>query len=225
MRFTIFFFCFIPFILSAQMDQKPVKKLDPKNQGPTPEEEQETIMGEGPMETDPEVMQLRGDETFDTGRPEEAKGGWTDYKKNDFTISYPQDWELNTEGLMGTALFVFSPLEDESDDFKENLNLYIQDLNGAPMTMDQYVDASTSQMASAITDYKLNFSKRASKNGREFHHFSHLGKQGIFDLEFEQQIYLANGKAYILTFTREVDSPSKWQDIATDIFKNFELAN
>lgn len=220
MRFMLFVCCLLPFVLNAQIQQNPDEK-HPTSQPSTPEE-QEIIMGEGPMENDPEVMKLRGDETFDESHTTE---NWSNHKKDEYEVAFPKEWELDVSGTMGTSFFIFSPLENDSDDFRENMNLHIQDLNGAQVTMDEFVDATDGFLAKAITDYKLDFSKRGTQNGREIQHFSYFGTQGSYNLQFEQQAYLANGKSYILTFTRKIGSPSEFQKIATEIFKSFKITD
>ena len=203
---------FSPFLLIAQVEESPVN---------SEEYEQELIMGEGPNETmDAEMRELAEDDKFDESQ---QSSNWKTHANKDYKIEYPTTWELNTEGLMGTSFLIFSPLEGPEDDFRENVNLFIQDLQGAKISMEEYVKLSEDQLASVINDYKPNFSKSKKQNGHDIHHISYFGKQGIYDLEFEQQIYLTEGKAYILTFTREIDSPASWQKSATEIFGKFNL--
>ena len=45
-----------------------------------------------------------------------------------FTIQYPDSFELNNSGLMGTTFILFSKQTSQQDLFLENINLIIQDL-------------------------------------------------------------------------------------------------
>ena len=51
------------------------------------------------------------------------------HSENEYSIQYPENWELNESKAMGTNFILFSPLNSKKDQFKENVNLIIQDLN------------------------------------------------------------------------------------------------
>ena len=53
---------------------------------------------------------------------------WKIFDHLNYSISYPSTWELNHDGQMGTSFIISSPLESDNDNFKENVNLVIQDL-------------------------------------------------------------------------------------------------
>ena len=64
------------------------------------------------------------------------------YKKANYSISYPDTWSIDTSKQMGTELIIFSPLENESDKFRENVNVIIQDLKGQSIGLDDYAKIS-----------------------------------------------------------------------------------
>jgi len=47
------------------------------------------------------------------------------FSKDNYKIQYPKSWRLDTSKVMGTEFFVFSPLENNTDKFKENASLII----------------------------------------------------------------------------------------------------
>ena len=51
---------------------------------------------------------------------------WKSINDTDFTVEYPENWELNRSGLLGTKFIVFSKLSSSTDKFRENVNLIIQ---------------------------------------------------------------------------------------------------
>ena len=65
---------------------------------------------------------------------------WKSITDNDFTIEYPDNWELNRTGQMGTKFILFSKLSNLTDKFRENVNLIMQDLTGSNITLDKYVE-------------------------------------------------------------------------------------
>lgn len=181
----------------------------------TEEEEQELIMGDGVLIDEEVDVELGEINTIQETRD------WESVNEPSYQLSYPKDWVLNQEGIMGTTLIIFSPLEGPDDDFKENVNLVVQDLKGMNIDMDQYVEISEAQLENLMTDYKPLLSKRSKMKGQEFHRLSYNAKQGIYDLELEQHLYIVNEKAYVLTFTREIDSGKELKEIAKLIFEGF----
>ena len=50
----------------------------------------------------------------------EILGDWKSLSENNYSINYPDNWELNKAGQMGTSFILFSPLSSKQDNFKEN---------------------------------------------------------------------------------------------------------
>ncbi len=91
---------------------------------------------------------------------------------------------------MDSTFFLFSELSSEEDQFKENVNLKIQDLTGHDINMDQYVEISTGQITTMISEGTILESERKMENGIEFHQVIFTGKQGPFSLKFEQRYWI-----------------------------------
>lgn len=148
--------------------------------------------------------------------------GWTPYYHQDYTIVYPSDWELDTSGQSNTALFLFSPLADEKDAFRENVNLIIQDLSQNPLTMDQYIKLTENQIASMGSMY-LQKNDRKKAGNKHFHHLVYSGDHSGFDLVFEQYIWVVNKEAFVLTFTCEEKTRDRYKDIGQKVLNSFRL--
>ncbi|MEZ4951366.1 MAG: hypothetical protein R2784_18560 [Saprospiraceae bacterium] len=105
---------------------------------------------------------------------------WSTLNHDEYSIQYPSDWELNESGMMGTAFIFLSSIEGESDQFRENVNMVIQDLQGEKVTMDQFVELTIQQLQNLINDVNIQYSERVEKNGGEFHRMIYTGTQGIY---------------------------------------------
>lgn len=143
--------------------------------------------------------------------------------KEDYSVSYPVDWELNESGVMGTDFILFSPLASEEDMFRENVTLIIQDLEGMNLNLDQYVEISNSQLKTVITDYKNIENKRVKTEDGEYHKFVYTGKQGEFSLKFEQYAWVVGNKAYVLTFTSEIEEFDSYKEAGESILSSFSF--
>lgn len=150
---------------------------------------------------------------------------WKTLNNSEFSINYPKNWELNSSGQMGTRFIIFSQLTDKNDQFKENVNLIIQDLTGYDFDLNKYVELSENQIKTMITESNILINERLTKNKKEYQKVIYTGKQGIYDLKFIQYYWLENNKAYVLTFTAEVNEFTKFKKTSENILNSFKLKN
>lgn len=142
------------------------------------------------------------------------------YEKDNYQVDYPTDWELNTSGLMGSKFYLFSPLDEPGDDFRENIGLIIQDLQGQKISMEEYVELSLNQLPQMLSELVIEKDEAVSK---DCHSLQYTFQQGNFHLRILQYVWLQEGSAYILTFTSEVDQFEKHLPTAQSILDSFEI--
>ncbi len=148
---------------------------------------------------------------------------WETLNEPNYSIQYPSEWELNQSGQMGTAFMLFSPLESGQDQFRENVNLLLQDLSGYNIDLDKYAEISQEQVKSMITNSKIIESKRIKTGSEEYHKLVYTGDQGVFHLRFEQYYWIKNKQAFVLTFTCEQASFNSHKEVGKTILKSFTL--
>lgn len=148
---------------------------------------------------------------------------WETYSKDNYNIDYPNNWDLDDSGTMGSKFFIFSRLVSVADDFKENVNLITQDLSAYNVNLDQFVNMSTDQVVAMIKEGNIISSDRLSKNGVEQHMLVYTGRQNDHILRFEQRFWIIDKIAYILTFTSKLDDYSQYQEVGTKIIESFEM--
>ncbi len=148
---------------------------------------------------------------------------WLSISEMEYQISYPSDWTLDNSGLMGSTFFLFSPLMAEDDLFKENVNLMIQDLRGYDVNLEQFVELTLEQVKKMITDGLVLSNDLMEKDGREYQKLMYSGKQGQFDLIFEQYCWVVNDQAYVLTFSGEQDHFEFYKETAAQMLNSFSL--
>ena len=148
---------------------------------------------------------------------------WKELNGNNYSIQYPNDWDLDTTGKLGTIFFIYSRQTSPQDQFRENINMAIQNIQGQKIDLDKYVEISEGQIRTIITNGDLIESKRLNANGLEFHKVIFTGEQGIFKLKFEQYYWLKNGNAYILTFSCEQNQFDTYKPVGERILNSFRL--
>lgn len=149
--------------------------------------------------------------------------GWESLKEKEYSIEYPSEWTLDKSGMMGTKFMLFSPLSSEEDKFKENINLIVQDISAYNLNLDQYVELSEEQVKISITEAHMITSERLKDGSTAFHKVIYTGKQGVFELQFEQYYWIENSKAYVLTFTCEEDQFAEYRVVGEKVLNSFKI--
>lgn len=157
------------------------------------------------------------------GQPQEEEMEWEIFSDDQFEIAYPSDWKLDNSGQMGITLFLFSPLSDETDKFRENINVIIQDLTEYDLTLEQYVELSENQIKTMLNDSEIILNEKVKNDFSEHQKIIYSCKQGDFDLKFEQFVWVIENKAYILTLTCEKNQFEANQQIGEKILNSFKI--
>lgn len=153
----------------------------------------------------------------------ETDDGWKSLNESNYSIQYPESWEVDKSGKMGLDLILLTKLSSPQDQFRDNINLLIQDLQGQNINLDKYVEISEGQIKTLITNGNLIESKRLNENGSEFQKVTYTGEQGVYKLKFEQFYWIKNGKAYVLTLTCELEQFETYKVIGEKILNSFRL--
>jgi serine/threonine-protein kinase len=140
-----------------------------------------------------------------------------------YTIQHPSDWEFKESNEYGATFYIFSPLMSDDDKFKENVNLLIQDLSLQNVNLNQFVEISEDQVKTIVNNGKIIESTRINTGENEFHKMIFQAEQGMYKLKFLQYYWVKNKKAYVLTFTTELDQFEDFQEIGELIMNSFVI--
>ena len=148
---------------------------------------------------------------------------WKTISDEGYSIMYPDNWELDQSGQMGTSFSILSELDSEKDQFRENINLIIQDLSAYEIDLDEYVEISENQINTMISNSKIMLNKRVERDGYEYQHLIYTAKQGLLELKLEQYYWVINKSAYVLTFTCEEHNFKNYKKTGERILNSFKL--
>jgi len=152
-----------------------------------------------------------------------TQNDWKTLDENGYSIKYPDGWELNKSGQMGTSFMLLTQLSSAQDKFRENVNLIIQDLTGQNIDLSKYVEISEGQIKSLGANGNLLESKRLNSNGKNFQKVIYSLKQGIYNLNIEQYYWVEKDKAFVLTLTCETSEFPKYKETGEKILNSFKL--
>lgn len=148
---------------------------------------------------------------------------WILLDESDYSIQYPDTFEINKTGQMGTSFVLLSRLTSSQDQFRENINLLTQDLSNLNIDLDKYVEISESQIKEMFQNSSIIESKRIKNGNKEFQKIIYTGRQGRSDLKWLQYFWVENKKAYVLTLTCEENQFDNYAEVGESIFNTFHL--
>jgi hypothetical protein len=142
-------------------------------------------------------------------------------EKRNYRIQCPNTWTIDSTGVMRTKLVLLSEYEDESDRFRDNVNLVIQNLAGQGIDLKKYAEQSEKQMegfASQLLESKLESGAKG-----EYYKVLYTVKQGKFQLKIKSICFIRNEIAYLITFTSEETKFDKFITIGEKMMNSFAL--
>ena len=151
------------------------------------------------------------------------KDGWNRFTSDTYQIDYPQDWEINQSTEHGTDLAILSEKVNADDQFRENVNLVIQNLKGKRVSLDKYTEVSLAQIKKQMPDAKILIDERVTLNNIPCHKIIYTGNHVIYDVKFEQYFMIIDEIAYVLTYTSHDENYEMYKDDAFSIINSFSL--
>ena len=148
---------------------------------------------------------------------------WKTLNSLDFTIQYPSNWELDQSDVTQTSILFYSPLESATDQFRENVNILIQDLSASYMDLKKFAELSESQIKTMMTNANILESKEVKVGKKTYHKIIYIGDFGPYHLKYEQYYYVELDKAYVLTFTSQQDTYETFKALGERILDSFKL--
>lgn len=120
-------------------------------------------------------------------------------------------------------MLIRSPKTDSLDDFYENLNVFVQNLNGQGYNLLKMGTESEAQIKSMITDVDIIESRLDSTGPVPCYRLYYTGRQGKFLLRTMQRYYLKDEIGYALTMTIKQGKEEEYEPIGEKIFRSFKI--
>ncbi len=153
------------------------------------------------------------------------KNQYLPYKNNKkkFSIRYPAGWEA-VETQKGVDVIFKTPTEGTWDNFRENVNLIVQDISQKPMTLEAYSSLAIDQMQAIFGENLLiQAAEEVSLAGRPGFKFEYIGKGPDGELHFRHYWTLVDSNAYQITYTAMDNSFDQYIDQVEHMIKTFRI--
>ena len=139
-------------------------------------------------------------------------------KTSEYEISFPENLKFDDSKTRNTEVIIY--MENEKDLFIENINLLIQDLKGYQIDLNQYVKITENQVNE---NGKLIESKKMNLNGAETQVMTYEANLSNRNLKFYQYIVVKNEKAFVLTYSAEVEKFELYLQETKKVFNSFSV--
>ena len=143
---------------------------------------------------------------------------WQTIDRAECRIRYPSDWTLQPESE-NAVFYLYAPAESEADRFRENVSLVVEVLPNGKYDADSYVEEAVKLLQVQV-----------AKNER-VEWAGHVGRRLVYtqrpalDVVTTNELYVwvINGKAYLLAFSREEVNDGEQAVTGQRILQTFEL--
>jgi hypothetical protein len=140
-----------------------------------------------------------------------------------FSITYPDNWEplkqLPNTAVKSAAL---APLDAPEDDFRENINIVVEQLP-RDFTSEQYYAEAVKAMARMLTDYKPVEHKTVQLGGVDAVRAIYEHRSGNYKLRVLVYMLTREKTAHVVTCTAETDAYAQYEKPFEDICATFKL--
>jgi hypothetical protein len=154
--------------------------------------------------------------------------GWKLQKDTayNFSFLYPVSWDLKLPGT-NTRFFVTSKLENDADQFRENLNCIARGLQQQGFKISDATEEIKKSLAEKLTDYKLIYSGYTTWNNVQMLTLEYTCTQesnGVkYYVHLLQKIAVAKGILFTFTYTAAADKYDKFLNTINKILKSVKL--
>ena len=143
---------------------------------------------------------------------------WQTIDRAECRIRYPSDWTLQPESE-NAVFYLYAPAESEADRFRENVSLVMEVLPNGKYDVDSYVKEAIKLLQGQVAT-----NERIVRAGHEGRLLVYTQRPAL-DVVTTNELYVwvINGKAYLLAFSRESGNEGDQAVTGQRILKTFEF--
>lgn len=154
----------------------------------------------------------------DAARQYADSAGWLTVDRAGCRIRYPKDWTLQPESE-SAIFYLYAPAESDGDRFRENVSLVVEVLPNGKYDADSYVKEAIKLLQGQVTT-----NERIVRAGHEARRLVYTQRPAL-DVVTTNELYVwvINGKAYLLAFSRESGNEGDQASAGERILQTFKF--
>jgi eukaryotic-like serine/threonine-protein kinase len=138
-----------------------------------------------------------------------------------FRVDYPQSWaKQSRDDFWATGAVFFSPLENEQDQFKEQVSVLVENLP-KDLALSKYTEESLSEIKQ-LSDPSVGSPQKITLGTNEAQQVAYRGEENGSPVK-RMQAWTVNGdRAYVITYTAIPESYDDYLPTVEKMIKSFE---
>jgi len=143
---------------------------------------------------------------------------WKTFDKTEYSIQYPENWNLDSSGI-GGSMFTISSALNSNDVITENVNMQIENLSD-DIGLDEFAKDAITKIASVFT---ILTKERIKSDKDDYYRLVFSGEKNGVGVKVEQRYRVKNKKAYVIGFMSSKSDFEKDKVIGEKIVNSFKL--
>lgn len=138
----------------------------------------------------------------------------------DFSVSYPEPWsKQNRDDFFAEGVVFFSPVEDKSDQFREQVSVLIENLS-SDVSLSEYTSESLAQIKE-LSDPNVSEAQPVNLGEQEGRQVIYSGEENGRPVRRMQTWSIKDRRAYVITYTAEPDSYDNYLPMVEKMIESF----
>ncbi len=138
-----------------------------------------------------------------------------------FSIDYPDSWSpQNRDDFFATGVVFLSPLEDNSDQFKERVSILVENL-AEDTSLAQYTEQSLAEIKK-LSDPNVKEAQTIRLGEDEGKQIVYAGLENGFPVQRMQTWSIKDNQAYVITYTAKSNSYDKYLPTVEKMIESFQ---
>ena len=141
-----------------------------------------------------------------------------------FKVDYPEAWsKQNRDDFFATGVVFLSPLQDDSDKFREGVSVLVENLAN-DMTLAEYTEESIAQIKK-LSDPNVGEAKAVNLGANEGRQVIYNSEENGTPVQRMQTWTVENNQAYVVTYTAQPDSYDDYLPTVEKMIESFKTIN
>jgi eukaryotic-like serine/threonine-protein kinase len=141
-----------------------------------------------------------------------------------FKVDYPEAWsQQNRDDFFATGVTFFAPLENNSDQFKERVSVFVENLSD-DISLAQYTEESIAEVKK-LSDPNVEEAKAINLGENQGRQIIYTGEENGSSVQKMQVWSVQNERVYIVTYTALPDSYNNYLPTIEKMIESFETIN
>jgi serine/threonine protein kinase len=138
-----------------------------------------------------------------------------------FRVDYPRNWsKQNRDDFLATGAVFFSPLENDADQFKEQVSVLVEDLS-SDLPLSEYTRQSLAEIRQ-LSDPNIGEAKVVAMGANEGRQIIYQGEENGNPVQRMQTWSVNGNRAYVITYTAVPKSYDDYLPTVEKIIESFE---